>query len=156
LQIERKPGTKTIVTNRKAFHRFTVIESLEAGLVLQGHEVKSLRQGQASLEEGIIRIDRGEIFLLNVHIPPYAHLSHVHYDPTRTRKLLLHRSEINRLSGQTQLKGLTLIPLELYFKDGKAKVLVALAKGKKLQDRREEIKKRDADRMIRRGFAPRA
>ena len=130
--------------------RFTILEAFEAGISLFGHEVKSLRGGKASIEEGLVRIDRGEIFLMNVHIPPYAHLSHVEYQPTRSRKLLMHRSEIDRLDSQAQAKGLTLIPLELYFKNGKVKVTVGLAKGKKTADRREEIKKRESEREIRR------
>lgn len=145
-----EPTLKSITKNRKAHMRFTILEAFEAGISLFGHEVKSLRGGKASIEEGLVRIDRGEIFLMNVHIPPYAHLSHVEYQPTRSRKLLMHRSEIDRLDSQAQAKGLTLIPLELYFKNGKVKVTVGLAKGKKTADRREEIKKRESEREIRR------
>lgn len=149
---ENDSEIKIITKNRKAHQRFSILESFEAGLALHGHEVKSLRQGKASIEESLIRIDGGEIFLFNAHIPQYSHLTHVEYHPTRTRKLLMHRREIDRLFGQVQTKGLTLIPLEIYFKRGKAKVAVGLAKGKKTEDRREEIKKRDVERDIRRAM----
>ena len=143
-------GIKLIAQNRKAKQRFFVLESYEAGIVLHGHEVKSLRGGKISLDEGLVRIEAGEAFLFNVHIPPYEHLSNVEYNPTRTRKLLLHRKEIVKISAQVQVKGLALVPLEIYFKDGLAKVSVGLAKGKQQADRREEIKKRDVEREIRR------
>lgn len=135
--------------------KFSILESFEAGIVLYGYEVKSLRAGRVSIEEAVVRAENGEMFLYNVHIPPYSHLSHVDYKPTRTRKLLMHRKEIEHLAGQTQSKNLTLVPLELYFKKGIAKVCVALAKGKKMADRREEIKKRETDREIRRSFTSR-
>lgn len=146
---------KTITKNRRVHQRFSILESFEAGISLYGHEVKSLRSGHASIEEGVVRIENGEIFLLNVHIPPYAHLSHVEYQPTRTRKLLMHRQEIQKLLGQVQTKGLTLVPLELYFKRGIAKLAVGLAKGKKMEDRREEIKKRDLARFVQKKFSTR-
>ena len=146
---EKEDSIKVVARNRRAHQRFTILEALEAGIVLLGHEVKSLRQGKASIEESLVRIDKNEIFLFNTHIPPYAHLSHVLYNPARTRKLLLHRKEIDRLGREVQTQGMTLVPLEIYFKEGKAKVSVGLAKGKKTADRREEIKKREADRAIR-------
>jgi SsrA-binding protein len=142
------PLIQTITKNRKAHMRFAVLEAFEAGIVLHGYEVKSLRAGRVSIEEGLVRADRGELFLMNVHIPPYSHVSHMDVDPLRTRKLLMHAKEIDRLSSEVQVKGLALIPLELYFKNGMAKVTVGLAKGKKSEDRREEIKKREADREI--------
>lgn len=148
-----KEGIKVVARNRKAHHRFSILESFEAGIALFGHEVKSLRQGRANIEDGLVRADGGELFLFNVHIPPYSHLSHVEYEPARTRKLLMHRREIDRLASQVQTKGLTLIPLELYFKQGLAKVSVGLAKGKKTEDRREELKKRDTEREIRRSVS---
>ncbi len=129
------------------------MESFEAGLVLLGHEVKSLRSGKISLDEGLVRFDKGELFLFNVHIPPYEHLSHVEYEPTRTRKLLMHRKEIEKISSQAQVKGLALFPLEIYFKNGIVKVSVGMGKGKKDEDQREEIKKRDVDRDIHRRIA---
>ena len=149
---EKEPEIKIIAKNRKAHQRFFVVEAFEAGVSLFGHEVKSLREGKASLDEGLVRIDRGEIFLMNVHIPPYSHLTHVDYVPTRTRKLLMHRKEIDRLSGQVQAKGLTMVPLELYLKKGKVKLGLGLVKGKKTEDRREELKKRDVERDIRREY----
>jgi SsrA-binding protein len=150
LKKEKDPEVKVITRNRKVHQRFSVLEAFEAGISLFGHEVKSLRTGKASIEESVVRLDRGEIFLFNAHIPPYSHLSHVEYVPTRSRKLLMHRREIDRLEGQVRTKGLTLVPLELYFKRGVAKVSVGLAKGKKASDRRQEIKKREAEREIRR------
>ena len=128
------------------------MESFEAGIALAGHEVKSLRSGKASIEEGVIRVDKGEIFLMNVHIPPYTHLSHVDYVPTRTRKLLMHKKEIKKLGEQVQIKGMTLVPMELYFRKGFCKVAVGLAKGKRGIDRRDDIKKREAEREIRRSY----
>src|SRR4051794_32918742 len=119
-----KEGVKIVARNRKAHYRFSILESFEAGISLYGHEVKSLRQGRANIEEGLVRAGRGGLFLFNVHIPPYSHLSHVVYEPTRTRKLLMHRREIDRLEAEVQTKGMTLIPLELYFKQGLAKVSV--------------------------------
>ena len=140
----------SIVQNKKAFHDYFIEQRFEAGIALHGHEVKSLRAGKSSIEEGLVRVDKGEIFLFNVHIPPYSHLSRVDYVPTRTRKLLMHKKEIERLGGQVQTKGLALVPLEIYFKKGIAKVSVGLAKGKRAIDRRDEIKKREAEREIRR------
>lgn len=145
-----KSGVKIVTQNRKAKQKFSILESYEAGMVLHGYEVKSLRSGKISLDEGLVRIDKGEIFLFNVHIPPYEHLSHVDYEPTRTRKLLMHKKEIEKLLNQVVTKGLALVPLEVYFKNGIAKVSVGLAKGKRVEDRREEIKKRDVEREIRR------
>ena len=142
-----------LIQNKKAHFDYEILEQFSAGLELFGHEVKSLRGGKASIEEGLVRIDRGEIFLFNVHIPPYEHLSHLEYNPTRSRKLLMHRSEIERLGAQVQVKGLTLIPLELYFKGGKAKVRLGLCTGKTHEDRRQTIKeretKREMDRVMR-------
>ena len=146
---------KVITRNRRAHQRFSILESFEAGISLRGHEVKSLRAGQVSIEEGVVRIEKGEIFLFNLHIPAYSHLSHVEYQPTRTRKLLMHSQEIHRLSGEVQAKGLTLVPLELYFKKGIVKVSIGLAKGKKSADRREEIIKRELERSVRRNFSTR-
>lgn len=147
---EKEPVLKSIARNRKVHQRFSILEAFEAGIALLGHEVKSLRQGQCSIEEGFVRIENGQMALWNVHIPPYSHLTHGEYQPTRTRKLLMHRREIAKLSGQVQAKGLALVPLELYFKKGKAKLAVGLAKSKRSEDRREEIKKREVDRDIRR------
>lgn len=152
---KEKPHIQTVATNRRAHVRFIILKSYEAGISLFGHEVKSLRNGRASIEEGVIRIENGEMFLLNVHIPPYVHLSHIAYEPTRTRKLLMHKKEIEHLFGQVKTKGVGLIPLELYFKNGIAKVSVGVVKSKKMADRREELKKRALDREIRRKFSQR-
>lgn len=149
---KKEDNIKTISRNRRARQRFTILESLEAGIVLYGYEVKSLREGKAQIEDGLVRIHNGEIFLMNAHIAPYAHLAHAEYNPTRTRKLLLHKIEINRLFNKIQLKELTLVPLEVYFKNGKVKLAIGLVKGKKREDMREEIKKREVERDIRRNY----
>jgi len=141
-------GEKTIATNRKARHEYHILETLEAGLVLTGTEVKSLRQGRANLKDSYATVRDGEVFLLNTHISPYDHGNINNHDPLRERKLLLHRREIRKLIGKVQEKGLTLIPLRLYFKRGKAKVELALAKGKKIYDKRADIAKRDARREM--------
>lgn len=139
---------KIISTNKKAFFNFTIIETYESGIVLEGHEVKSLREGNASLNEGQIGFSFNEAYLENVHIAPYKRQSALikEYNPRRKRKLLLHRNEINRLSGKIKEKGLTLVPLELYFsKKGYVKVLLGLAKGKRTVDKREAIRRKDID-----------
>lgn len=137
-----------IATNRKARYDYTILETFEAGIVLQGTEVKSLRNGKANLKDSFARVDRGEIILCNLHISPYDQGNRFNHDPLRPRKLLLHRAEIRRLAGKVAERGLTLVPLRLYFKRGVAKVELALAKGKKLYDRREAIAERDARREI--------
>lgn len=150
---KKEPVIQTVARNRKAGQRFFIQEAFEAGIALQGHEVKSLRQGKASIEDGVIQVVEGQMKVYNVYIPPYTHLAHVTPEPTRPRQLLMHRREIDKLGQQVQTKGMTLIPLEVYFKDGRAKVKVGLCKGKKTEDRREEIKKRDVEREIRRNVA---
>jgi SsrA-binding protein len=144
---------KIICQNRKAHHDYQIQETVEAGLVLTGPEVKSLRLGRANLKDSYARSKGGEVFLYDVHISPYENSPLQEQDPTRTRKLLLHKQEIRRMTSKIKEKGLTVIPLKLYFLDGKAKVELALAKGKKLYDKREAIKKkdmkRDADRQER-------
>ena len=144
---------KTIVTNRQARFNYTILESLEAGIALTGTEVKSLRSGDVSLNESFARIDGREIFIYNMHIAPYEFGNINNPDSTRPRKLLLHRSQIRKFTHETSTKRLVLIPLKLYFKDGLAKVEIALAKGKKLYDKRESIKKRDSDREIKRRYS---
>lgn len=139
-------GEKIITVNRKASHNYFVFETYEAGLVLTGGEVKSLRDGKVNIGDSFGRIEEGEAFLYNMHISPYFYDKQEEYEPLRTRKLLLHREEIKRLLGKISQKGLTLIPLKLYFKKGKAKIELGLAKGKKIHDKREALKKR-ADRM---------
>ncbi len=141
-------GPWTIASNKKAFHDYFVEERYEAGLVLTGSEVKSLRDGKANLKDAYARVLNDEVFLLGVHISPYAAASYQNHDPTRTRKLLLHRKEIQRLIGKTTQKGLTLVPLRLYWKDGRAKVELGLARGKREYDKRETERRREAQREI--------
>jgi SsrA-binding protein len=144
---------RVVATNRKAFHDYAIEEKLEAGLVLRGTEVKSLREGKVNLRDSYASVDRGEIYLHNCHISPYSHGNIMNHDPLRSRKLLLHRKEINKLLGKTQQKGLTLVPLRVYFSPrGHAKVELALAKGKKQYDRREAIKDREAGREVERAM----
>jgi SsrA-binding protein len=152
----RQTGRKIIAQNRKARHDYAIIETFEAGLVLTGTEVKSLRKGRASLVDGFATIDDGEVFLRNVHIPEYDQGSWTNHEPRRTRKLLLHRGEILRLIGKTKESGLTLVPLSLYFSEGKAKVELGLARGKKSYDKRQDLARRDADREVRRALGRRA
>ena len=139
---------KVIARNKKALHEFAVIEAMEAGLVLSGPEVKSVRQGHVSLAEAYARLEGTEVWLHDLHISPYDPASIWNTDPTRPRKLLLHRREIRRLIGAVREKGLTLVPLDLYFVRGKAKVTLALARGKKLHDKREDLKRREAKREV--------
>jgi len=132
--------------NRKARHDYFIEETLEAGIVLLGSEIKALREGKANLKDSYGRIDGDEVWLWNAHISPYGPASQFGHEPTRTRKLLLHREEIARLTGKVKERGLTLVPLRLYFKNGRAKVELALARGKKLHDKRESEKKRSWER----------
>ena len=138
----------SVARNRRARHEYHILDSYEAGLVLTGTEVKSLRAGKANLTDAFGVVKDGEVFLLNLHISPYEQGNQFNHEPTRTRKLLLHRREIRRLIGSVERQGLTLVPLELYFKKGKAKVALALGKGKKLHDKRADEQKRDAERDI--------
>ncbi len=148
---------KTAARNRRAFHKYSVLETFDGGLALTGPEVKSIRAGEVNLEDGFGRIENGEVFLWNVHIAPYKQGSlHVEQIPTRRRKILLHKAEIKRLFGKMTSKGLTLIPLEIYFgESGYAKVKLGLAKGKTGPDHREDIKRRELDRDLRRNFSGR-
>jgi SsrA-binding protein len=151
----RPTDRKIIAQNRKARHDYSIEDVFEAGLVLTGTEVKSLRQGRASLVDGFATIDDGEMFLRNVHIPEYDQGSWTNHEPRRTRKLLLHRAEITRLIGKTKESGLTLVPLALYFSGGKVKVEIALARGKRRYDKRQDLARRDADREVRRALGRR-
>jgi SsrA-binding protein len=146
---------KVICVNRKARHDYFIEETYEAGLVLQGSEVKSLRDGKANLVDSYARIIRGECLLLNAHINPYTAANRYNHEPTRTRKLLLHKQEIRRLSGRVRERGLTLVALKLYFKGGKAKVELGLARGKKLYDKRETLRKKVAQREVERSLKSR-
>ena len=152
----RDTGRKLIATNRKARHDYAIVDVFEAGVMLTGTEVKSLRLGRASLVDGFATIDDGEIFLRNVHIPEYEQGSWTNHEPRRTRKLLLHRAEIERLIGKTKESGLTLVPLSLYFSAGKVKVELALARGKRSYDKRQDLARKDADREVRRALGRRA
>lgn len=145
-------GEKIICTNRKATHEYFIEEVFEAGIALKGTEVKSLREGRANLKDSYAEVLDGEVYLQNCHISPYTAGNRFNHDPLRTRKLLLHKREIRKLFGGTTLKGYTLIPLRLYFVRGVAKVAIALAKGKKQYDRREDMKRREADREVERAF----
>ncbi|HEX8726692.1 MAG TPA: SsrA-binding protein SmpB [Gemmatimonadaceae bacterium] len=140
--------TSPIARNKRARHDYHILETWEAGLVLTGTEVKSLREGKASLVDAYGIVKNGEVFLLNLHISPYKQGSYNNHEPTRTRKLLLHRRQIRRLIGAVEREGLTLVPLDLYFKHGVAKVTLALGKGKKLHDKRETARARDAEREM--------
>ncbi len=152
----RESGTKLVAQNKKARHDYAIEDVYEAGLVLTGTEVKSLRAGRASLVDAYAQIRDGEAWLHNAHIPEYAEGTWTNHEPRRTRKLLLHRGEIAKLIGKTKEGGLTLVPLRLYFKDGKAKVEIALARGKKSYDKRQDLAKRDAAREIARTVGRRA
>ena len=141
---------KVVTTNRKAYHDYNIEDTYEAGIMLQGTEVKSLREGRANLKDSYAIIKDGEIFLLNCHISPYSHGNMQNHDPERTRKLLLHKKEISKLWGKTGQQGFTLIPLKIYFKNGKAKVVLGVAKGKRHYEKRASIKEREAKREIER------
>jgi len=149
MKSEREAAQKNIAENRKAFHDYHIVESFEAGIVLVGTEVKAIREGSANLRDSFARVEDGEVWLYNVHINPYSHRGYADHEPTRRRKLLLHRNEIKKLIGKTVEKGMTLVPTRLYFNNGHVKVSLALAKGKQAHDKRETIKRREADRETR-------
>jgi SsrA-binding protein len=144
------PERKIVASNRRARHDFEILDTFEAGLALVGPEVKSLRNGKASLSDGYAFIRRGEVFLANVHIGPYDQASRENVEPRRERKLLLHRAEIDRLATKVAERGLTLIPLRLYFRRGRAKVEIGLCRGKRRHDKREAIRERETDRDLQR------
>ncbi len=146
---------KVICRNRKARHDYHIESTFEAGIALKGSEVKSLRQGRGNLKDGYAGIREGEAFLYNVHISPYAEASRDNPDPVRDRKLLLHKKEIKRLIGKTQERGYTLIPLQMYFKEGRAKVELALARGKKTYDKRESLRRKAMEREVKKAFKQR-
>ncbi|MDA0710720.1 MAG: SsrA-binding protein SmpB [bacterium] len=141
-------GIKIIVQNRKARHDYEIIDTYEAGLVLQGTEVKALREGRANLKDSYARVDGHEAFLHNIHISEYVQANRFNHEPERKRKLLLHKKEIERLRSRSEEKGLTLVPLKMYFKRGRAKVEIGVARGKKQYDKRHDIAKRDAQRAL--------
>jgi len=144
-----KTADKPLATNRKARHEYHILETLEAGIALQGTEVKSLREGRANLKESYARVQKGEVYLINCHISPYTHGNMQNHDPVRKRKLLLHRREISRLQTKLNERGFTLVPLKFYLVRGKIKIQLGLAKGKKLYDKRDAKRKKDLDREAR-------
>lgn len=141
---------KLIAQNRKARHDYTVVDTMEAGIVLQGTEIKSIRNGRINLKDGFARIRNGEAYLLNVHISPYEQGNIFNHDPLRTRKLLLHKKQIAKLITETKNTGITIVPLKVYIRNGYAKVLIGLAKGKKQYDKREDLKRKEINREINR------
>lgn len=145
-------NVKVVAKNRKARHDYFILETLEAGLALKGTEIKSIRAGQISLKEAYIRVDGEEAWLVNAHVAPYDPASRENHDPLREKKLLLHKREIENLFAEVRQKGTTIIPLQVYLRNGKAKIEIAVAKGKKNYDKREAIKKRDAQRDMDRAF----
>ena len=146
---ERELAQAHVAENRKAFHDFHLLETFEAGVALLGTEVKAIREGRVNLRDSFARVEDGEVFLYNVNISPYSHRGYAQHAEMRQRKLLLHTHEIRKLVGKTKEKGLTLVPLELYFKNGRVKVLLALAKGKQAHDKRETLRRREVDRETR-------
>ena len=147
-----KEAMKLVANNKKAYHDYFIDEKYEAGLVLHGTEVKSIRLGKCSVKESFIRIENGEVYVYGMHISPYEKGNIFNKDPLRVKKLLLHKQEINKLTGKVAEKGCTLVPLQVYFKDGKAKIEIGLARGKKLYDKREDIAKKDERRANEREF----
>ncbi len=149
MKSEREQAQKNVAENRKAFHDYHILETFEAGIVLAGTEVKAVREGSANLRDSFARIEDGEVWIYNIHINPYSHRGSADHEPTRRRKLLLHRREIRKLLGRTVEKGMTLVPTRMYFKDGRVKLALALAKGKQAHDKRETIRRREIDRETR-------
>lgn len=146
---------KDVCRNRRAFHEYEVLDRLECGIVLTGTEVKSLREGQSSLEDSYAKLDSGEVWLIGSDVPEYSRGNQMNHKPKRARKLLLHRREIDRFAGKASQRGFTLVPLRIYFKNGRAKVELAVCRGKQLHDKRQSMKKRDAEREIRRSLSER-
>lgn len=149
---KQKEERKLVANNKKAYHDYFIDEIYEAGVALHGTEVKSLRMGKCSIKESFIRIENGEVFVYGMHVSPYEKGNIFNKDPLRVKKLLLHKYEINKLAGRVAEKGYTLVPLQVYFKEGKVKVEIGLARGKKLYDKREDIAKKDARREMEREF----
>ncbi len=145
-------AVKTVATNRKARHEYFILETLEAGLELRGSEIKSIRAGQISLAEAYVQVDGKQAWLIDAHVAPYEQANRFNHDPRRPRRLLLHRAEIKRLWDAVRQKGVTIVPLQVYLKDGRAKLEIAVAKGKKLYDKRASMAERDAKREIEREF----
>ncbi|EPY2525989.1 SsrA-binding protein SmpB [Listeria monocytogenes] len=150
-----KGDGKLVTQNKKARHDYAIEETFEAGIVLQGTEIKSVRNARVNLKDSYARIDKGEIFLHNMHISPYEQGNRYNHDPLRTRKLLLHKKQISRLIGETKESGYSIVPLKMYIKDGYAKVLIGVARGKKKYDKRQDLKQKEAKRDIERAFKER-
>jgi SsrA-binding protein len=148
-QTDREKAQRLIADNRKARHDYHLLETFEAGVALLGTEVKAIREGRVNLRDSYARVENGEVFIYGMNISPYSHRGYAEHDPTRRRKLLLHRIEIRKLIGKTVEKGLTLVPTQLYFKNGRVKVAIALARGKQEHDKRETIRRRETDRETR-------
>ena len=152
---DRKRAERLLADNRKAHHDYHILHTYEAGIVLLGTEVKSIREGRVNLRESFARVEGGEVFIYNIHVSPYSHRGYADHEPTRRRKLLLHKSEIRRLIGKTVERGMTLVPVRMYLKNGRVKVVVGVAKGKKLYDKRETLRLREAERETRRAIKQR-
>jgi SsrA-binding protein len=148
----KEEGPRSVATNRKALHDYFIEERFEAGIALRGSEVKAIRAGKANLRDSYVRINNGELWLVDAHISAYDQAARENHDPRRERKLLMHKKEIARLDSKSQAKGLTIVPLKMYFLRNRVKVEIALAQGKRLYDKREAIAKRDSDRQVRRAF----
>lgn len=146
-------GVKVVATNKVARRNYEIIENVEAGIVLEGAEVKSVRAGQLNLKESYVRVKNGELFLVGCHINPYSYSRSEQYDPLRSRKLLLHKRQIDKFKGLVEQKGLTLVPLRVYFKSGRAKLEIGLARGKKLFDKRQDVKSKDAKLAMERAMS---
>jgi SsrA-binding protein len=146
---DREKAQRLIADNRKAYHDYHVLDSWEAGVALLGTEVKAIREGSVNLRDSYARLENGEVWLMNLHISPYSHTGYAHHDERRQRKLLLHRHEIEKLSGRVVERGLTLVPLRMYLNKGRVKVALALVKGKQAHDKRETIRRREVDRETR-------
>jgi len=153
---QKDDETQSVARNRRASHEYHILETWEAGLVLRGTEVKSLRDGRANITDAFGIVKDGEIWLLNMHVSPYERGGYTNHEPDRTRKLLLHKKEIRRLIGAVERQGLTLVPLEVYFRNGVAKVRLALAKGKQQHDKRQTVRERDAQREMARAIRSRS
>jgi SsrA-binding protein len=150
-----EPSTETVARNRKARHEYAILDTWEAGLVLTGTEVKSLREGKVNISDAYGTVRDGQVYLINMNVSPYERGGYVNHEPTRSRKLLLHKREIRKLIGGVERQGLTLVALELYFKGGRAKVRIGLAKGKKLHDKRDDSRRKDAERDMARALRQR-
>ena len=152
---DRKRAERLLADNRKAHHDYHILHTYEAGIVLLGTEVKSIREGHVNLRDSFARVEGSEVFIYNVHVSPYSHRGYADHEPTRRRKLLLHKGEIRKLIGKTVERGMTLVPVRMYLKNGRVKVVVGVAKGKKLYDKRETIRRREAERETRRAIKQR-